>query len=139
MIEKKNTLWFYFLEFPYDFCFDERPALGLFRSSSTTIQGEYALSTLSKADLIKTVAAACDLKPAIVDNVLDALTREVTRAVTSGSKVTIPGLVAIERKERAARKGRNPKTGEELMIDASVTASARPVKALKDALEARKA
>ena len=97
------------------------------------------MSTLSKADLIKTVAAACDLKPAIVDNVLDALTREVTRAVTSGSKVTIPGLVAIERKERAARKGRNPKTGEELMIDASVTASARPVKALKDALEARKA
>jgi DNA-binding protein HU-beta len=50
--------------------------------------------------------------------VLDALFEVFESSVAAGEKVSIPGWLAVERTERAARTGRNPQTGEEIQIPA---------------------
>jgi len=68
-------------------------------------------------DAIHSAASGVDKKDvaAVVDKFVDA----VERAVASGDKVTIPGFGAWSRTERAARTGRNPRTGEPVQIAAS--------------------
>lgn len=69
-----------------------------------------------------------------VDATLDALAEVVTTALKTGGEVPIPGLGKLVVKQRKARTGRNPKTGERIEITAKSAAIFRPGKALTDAL-----
>ncbi len=59
-----------------------------------------------------------DLVAALADKVLSAFSDILIDAVNKGEKVSIPGIIAVERVKRAARTGRNPSTGETINIPA---------------------
>ncbi|MEO6826499.1 MAG: HU family DNA-binding protein [Microbacteriaceae bacterium] len=77
-----------------------------------------AEKSLNKTELVAAVAAASGQSQAAVGGVLDAFFTTVAETVAKGGKVTIPGWLAAERTETAARTGRNPQTGAELQIPA---------------------
>jgi DNA-binding protein HU-beta len=76
---------------------------------------------VNKSELIDEVHSATggDVDKKDVATVIDKLIDVVERAVSRGDKVTIPGFGAWSRTERAARTGRNPRTGEPVQIAAS--------------------
>ncbi|WP_394553628.1 HU family DNA-binding protein [Agromyces sp. MMS24-JH15] len=74
--------------------------------------------TLNKSELVAKIAAGTGESQATVDRVLGGLFDALADAVGSGTKVSIPGWLAVERTERAARQGRNPQTGETIQIPA---------------------
>ena len=66
---------------------------------------------------------------------LTALTATITEELKSGEKVAIPSLGTFEVRERAARTGKNPRTGEAVEIAAKKLPAFKAAKALKDAVE----
>ena len=89
---------------------------------------------MNKADLIAEVTkVTCTKKEAgmAVDTVLDS----ITKALKKGNKVTLPGFGTFSVAKRAARKGRNPRTGEVLKIKASKVPKFTAGKGLKDAVK----
>jgi len=89
---------------------------------------------MNKSDLIDAMAAGADLSKAAAGRALDAAIEAITKAVATGDSVTLVGFGSFYVGERAERKGRNPKTGEEITIPSAKTPKFRPGKALKDAL-----
>ena len=79
----------------------------------------------NKAELIEKVASATDLTKKDATAAVDAVFSTIQDALANGEKV----------RERAARKGRNPQTGEEIEIPASKVPAFKPGKALKDAVK----
>lgn len=75
--------------------------------------------TLNRSDLVAAVAAESGQSQGAVNGVLDALFSTLASNVQQGRKITIPGWLAVEQTERAARTGRNPQTGEPIEIAAS--------------------
>ncbi len=73
---------------------------------------------LNRSELVAAVAEKSGNSQAAVNGVLDAVFEVFTEQVSKGEKVTIPGWLAVERTERAARTGRNPQTGETIQIPA---------------------
>jgi DNA-binding protein HU-beta len=75
--------------------------------------------SLNRTELVAAVAAESGQSQAAVNGVLDALFSTLSTSVHEGTKVTIPGWIAVERTHRAARTGRNPQTGASIEIAAS--------------------
>jgi DNA-binding protein HU-beta len=75
--------------------------------------------SLNRTELVAAVAAESGQSQAAVNGVLDALFSTLSTSVKEGTKVTIPGWLAVERTHRAARTGRNPQTGDAIQIAAS--------------------
>jgi DNA-binding protein HU-beta len=73
-------------------------------------------SKMNKTELVEKIAEDADLDRRTADEALRAALNAITDAVAAGDKVTIPGFGTFERRERAARQGRNPQTGETLRI-----------------------
>jgi len=74
--------------------------------------------SLNKTELVAKIAASTGQSQAAVDAVLGGLFDALAEAVGSGTKVSIPGWLAVERTSRAARTGRNPQTGATIEIPA---------------------
>lgn len=89
---------------------------------------------MNKSELIDAIAATADISKAAAARALDAVIDSVTDTLKNGDKVSLVGFGTFEVKERAARVGRNPKTGEEINIAASRVPSFKAGKALKDAV-----
>ena len=89
---------------------------------------------MNKSDLIDAVAGDADVSKAEAARVVDALIDSITRALKKGDTVTLVGFGTFQVRERAARSGRNPKTGETIKIDASKNPAFKAGKALKDAV-----
>lgn len=89
---------------------------------------------MNKSELIEAIAQEADLPKASAAKALDGMINSVTKALKSGDTVTLVGFGTFYVGERAARAGRNPKTGEPLQIKAAKTPKFRAGKALKDAL-----
>lgn len=89
---------------------------------------------MNKAELVKSIADQTGITAKLADEVLDAITESVTATLKAKDKVTLIGFGTFEVAERAARTGRNPKTGEEIKIKATVTPKFKPGKGLKDAV-----
>ena len=89
---------------------------------------------MNKSDLIDAVASEADVSKAEAARVVDALIDSITRALKKGDTVTLVGFGTFQVRERAARSGRNPKTGETIKIDASKNPAFKAGKALKDAV-----
>ena len=74
---------------------------------------------MNKGELIDEIADKTDLTKKQTDAILTALTETITDTVSSGEKVTLVGFGSFEARDRKAREGRNPKTGEKLKIPAT--------------------
>ncbi|MER8256019.1 HU family DNA-binding protein [Acinetobacter nosocomialis] len=90
---------------------------------------------MNKSELIKHIASTAALTQAQATAALNALESGVTKALATGEDVALIGFGTFSVKERAARTGRNPKTGEELQIAASKVPSFKAGKALKEAVK----
>jgi DNA-binding protein HU-beta len=74
--------------------------------------------SLNKTELVAKIAASTGQSQATVDAVLGGLFEALAESVGGGTKVSIPGWLAVERTHRAARSGRNPQTGATIEIPA---------------------
>ncbi|MFS0865907.1 HU family DNA-binding protein [Microbacterium sp. 179-B 1A2 NHS] len=73
---------------------------------------------ITKTELVASIASATGESQATVSRVVDGLFSSVSEAVAKGEKVSIPGWIAFEQVDTAARTGRNPQTGAEINIPA---------------------
>ncbi|AZP05311.1 HU family DNA-binding protein [Jeotgalibaca ciconiae] len=89
----------------------------------------------NKAELVERVADKTNLTKKEVTATVDALFEVIQEALQSGEKVQVIGFGNFEVRDRAARKGRNPQTGEEIQIEATKVPAFKPGKALKDAVK----
>ena len=89
---------------------------------------------MNKTELRDAVAAATDLSAAQADKALNAVLDSISSALASGDKVTLPGFGTFETRERSARQGRNPQTGETMEIAASTAPAFKPGAQLKQAV-----
>ena len=89
---------------------------------------------MNKGELIDAVAASAGLSRADATKAVDAVLDNVTRALAGGNSVSLVGFGTFTVKERAARMGRNPRTGEPIEIKASKVPGFKAGKALKDAV-----
>lgn len=88
---------------------------------------------VNKAQLIDAIAESADISKAAAGRALDAFTDSVTGALKDGDQVALVGFGTFSVRERAARSGRNPQTGETIQIAAAKVPSFKAGKALKDA------
>lgn len=91
---------------------------------------------MNKGELISCVADNAELSKKDAEKVVASVLDCITDAMVAGEKVQIIGFGTFEVRERAARVGRNPKTGEELEIAASKVPAFKAGKALKDKVNA---
>ena len=89
---------------------------------------------MNKNELINAVADKSGLTKKETEKVLKAFTETVTEELKKGDKVQMVGFGTFEVSERAARDGRNPRTGEPMSIEASRSPKFKAGKALKDAI-----
>ncbi len=89
---------------------------------------------MNKSELIDGVANAADMSKADASRAIDGVIATVTQALQSGDQVTLVGFGTFLVRNRDARAGRNPRTGETIQIKASKVPAFKAGKALKDAL-----
>ena len=90
---------------------------------------------MTKADLIAVVAEKTGSSKKDSEKMLTAVIDSITEALAAGEKIQIVNFGTFEVKTRAARTGRNPKTGEAMQIAASKTPAFTAGKGLKDAVK----
>lgn len=91
---------------------------------------------MTKAELIAKVAEETGFTKKDTERVLNGALEAIRESVTEGDKVIIAGFGSFEMKERAARVGHNPQTGEKIQIAASKTVGFKVAKQFKDAINA---
>ncbi len=92
---------------------------------------------MNKTELIEHISSKTDLSKADVGRALEAFVGAVKTTLKKKGSVTLVGFGTFAVSERAARTGRNPRTGEEIKIKKARVPKFRPGKALKDAVNAR--
>lgn len=88
---------------------------------------------MNKTQLVEKIAENADLSKASAGRALDALIEAVGGALESGDQVALVGFGTFSVRTRAARTGRNPKTGEQIQIAEAKVPAFKAGKALKDA------
>lgn len=93
---------------------------------------------MNKSELIQELSSRADLSRSQAQEAIDALFSSddgiISQALKNGDKVQITGFGSFETRTREARKGRNPRTGKEIDIGPSTSATFRAGKGLKDAM-----
>jgi len=89
---------------------------------------------MNKGELIDSVAAAAGMSRADATKAVDAVLDSVTSTLSGGGSVSLVGFGTFAVKARAARMGRNPRTGEAIQIKASNVPGFKAGKALKEAV-----
>ncbi len=89
---------------------------------------------MNKGELIDSVAAQTNLSKADAGRAVDAMIDAIEGTLKVGNTVSLVGFGTFSVKSRAARQGRNPRTGETIQIKASRVPSFKAGKALKDAV-----
>ena len=87
---------------------------------------------MNKAELVAAIAAKTGESKKATETAVNAFTEVVAEALKGGDKVQLVGFGSFEVRKRAARKGRNPQTKEEIKIPASKAPVFKAGKALKD-------
>ncbi|TAJ51684.1 MAG: HU family DNA-binding protein [Nevskiaceae bacterium] len=90
---------------------------------------------MNKSDLINAVADKAEISKADAGRALDSLVEVIAKALKKNDKVSLVGFGTFSVRKRAARTGRNPKTGAPLKIAASKNPTFKAGKALKDAIK----
>lgn len=89
---------------------------------------------MNKAEMIDAVAEAADISKASASRALDGALDAITKSLKKGDSITLVGFGTFSVRKRAARSGRNPRTGETIKIKASKVPGFKAGKALKDAI-----
>jgi DNA-binding protein HU-beta len=89
---------------------------------------------MTKSELIDKVAKEAKIPRAAAERAINSFTASITEALKSGNKITLPGFGTFLVSNRSARKGRNPRTGEEIDIPAVRIPKFKVGKGLKDAV-----
>ena len=89
---------------------------------------------MTKSDLINSVAAKADVSKKDADKLVNAVLDSIVEALASGDKVQLVGFGTFEVRERAERKGRNPRTKEDIVIPASKLPVFKAGKGMKDSI-----
>lgn len=89
---------------------------------------------MNKAELVDAVADSADISKAAASRAVDGLVAAISSALKNGDQVSLVGFGTFAVKERSARTGRNPRTGETINIAASKNPVFKAGKALKDAV-----
>ena len=89
---------------------------------------------MNKTDLIDHISSKADISKAAAGRALDALVGAIKTTLKKGGSVTLVGFGTFVVGKRAARSGRNPRTGETIKIKSAKVPKFRPGKALKDHL-----
>ena len=90
---------------------------------------------MNKTELVAAMAEQAELSKKDAASAVDAVFNTIQNTLAKGDKVQLIGFGNFEVRERAARKGRNPQSGEEIEIAASKVPAFKPGKALKDAVK----
>jgi DNA-binding protein HU-beta len=90
---------------------------------------------MNKSELIDAIANSAQLTKADAGRALEGFTQAIAQALKAGDTVSLIGFGTFSVKERAARKGHNPKTGQEIDIAACKVPNFKAGKGLKDAVE----
>ncbi len=90
---------------------------------------------MNKSELINAIADKAELSKADAGRALDSFVEVLAKALKKNDKVSLVGFGTFAVRKRAARTGRNPKTGEPLKIAASKNPTFKAGKALKDAIK----
>ncbi len=91
---------------------------------------------MKKNDLVTLVASQTGLSKKDTEKMVDLVFTAIGDALAAGDKVQISGFGSFETRQRAARVGHNPRTGEEIQIAAAKTPVFKPGKTLKDKVDA---
>ena len=118
-------------------------AVGECRFASTAAPGAVGspsppnkpFSPMNKADLVNLVAARTELTKTDVSQVVDAAIDTIIDSVVEGKKVSILGFGSFEPRERSARQGLNPKTGQKIKIPAKRVPAFTAGKMFKDRVQ----
>lgn len=89
---------------------------------------------MNKSELVAKIATDADLKKGDAEKFLDAFVATVKEVIAAGDKIQLVGFGTFEAKERGAREGVNPATGEKISIPACKVPSFKPGKGLKEEL-----
>ena len=89
---------------------------------------------MNKSELVQKVAEAVDIPKASAAKAVDAVIESIKNTLAEGEAVTLVGFGTFTVRERAARVGRNPRTGDPIDIKAAKVPVFKPGKALKDAV-----
>ena len=89
---------------------------------------------MNKQELVEIVAESSDLSKAAAGRVVDTVFDTITDTLKKGDQVTLVGFGTFLVRDRAARTGRNPQTGEPIEIKAAKNPAFKAGKALKDAV-----
>ena len=89
---------------------------------------------MNKAELIEAVAEGADISKAAASRAVDSALDAMTGALKKGDQVNLVGFGTFSVRERSARTGRNPRTGETINISAAKVPGFKAGKALKDAV-----
>ena len=89
---------------------------------------------MKKDELVQAIAESADIGRAEANRALDAVVQTITGAVASGEKIQVPGLGTFEPRDRNAREGRNPQTGETIQIAATTIPGFKAASAFKQAV-----
>ncbi len=103
-------------------------AIGLYDCNRGEVTG------MNKSELITKVSETAELSKKDATRAVDAVFDAISEALQQGDKVQLVGFGNFEVRERSARKGRNPQTGEEIEISASKIPAFKPGKALKEGI-----
>ncbi len=90
---------------------------------------------MNKTDLVAAVATKAELSKKDADAAVKAVLEAVTEALADGDKVALVGFGTFDVKKRAARTGKNPRTGESIKIAAAKVPTFKAGAALKDAVK----
>jgi DNA-binding protein HU-beta len=88
----------------------------------------------NKSDLIEAIAKSADISKAAAGRALDATIESITKSLKKGEIVSLVGFGSFYVGKRAARNGRNPRTGATIKIKAAKVPKFRAGKGLKDAV-----
>lgn len=89
---------------------------------------------MNKSDLIDVVSESADISKAAAGRAIDGMLSAIADALSKGDQVSLVGFGTFLVRERAARSGRNPRTGETIQIAAAKNPAFKAGKALKDAV-----
>ena len=89
---------------------------------------------MNKTELIDAVAEGADISKAAATRAVDTMIDSISKTLATGNQVTLVGFGTFSVKQRAARTGRNPRTGEPIDIPAAKVPGFKAGKALKDAV-----
>jgi DNA-binding protein HU-beta len=89
---------------------------------------------MTKTELIDGLAGKLSMSKADAEKAINVILDDIVAALKNGERVNISGFGTFSVSERAARTGRNPKTGETIQISASRSARFKPGKQMKDSL-----